>query len=150
MKTPTITLKKTTPEELDLFVQMEIDDDTSPFIIPYSFKKHQQSYSQSEIRYLTIYFQNKICGYFILAFDIDEKSIEFRRIVVSEKGKGIGQETMLQMHNYCKTVLNKTRVWLDVFEHNKRGRHIYEKLGYVHFKSEPCDNHTLHFYEITL
>ncbi|MBW4654372.1 MAG: hypothetical protein KME20_15250 [Kaiparowitsia implicata GSE-PSE-MK54-09C] len=34
------------------------------------------------------------------------------------------------MEDFCQAQLRRTRIWLDVFESNSRGRHMYEKLGY--------------------
>lgn len=150
MKQTLITLRKSLPEELPLFAQMESDSDTESFIIPYTIQKHQETYAQTDILYLTILHNNQVCGFFILALNSDDTCVEFRRIVISEKGKGIGQQAISEMELFCKTTLKRSRIWLDVFDHNPRGRYIYEKLGYNHFKSEPYQNHILHFYEKSL
>jgi len=145
-----VMLKESTLKQLDTFVEMEKDDVANQFVILYSIKKHRNSFSQPGITYLTVYHKNKICGYFLLSLDSDENRVELRRVIVSEKGKGIGQKAIIQMHQYCKTVLKRSRIWLDVFAHNPRGLHIYEKLGYTRFKSEPYGDHILHFYEKSL
>jgi RimJ/RimL family protein N-acetyltransferase len=66
----------------------------------------------------------------LLKLEDDETSIEFRRIVVVERGKGIGQQILNEIEKYCLNKLKRNRIWLDVFEFNKRGIHIYEKQGY--------------------
>lgn len=67
-------------------------------------------------------------GFLILC--IEGSAVEFRRIVITRSARGIGQQVIRQMHKYCVSALGVRRVWLDVFAHNKRGRHVYAKLGY--------------------
>lgn len=125
--------KKAIYDDLSQFADMEQETETSSFIIPYSLKEHQNKFSEPQVIYLRITNDNVIAGFFILALDTDGCSIEFRRIVVSDKGKGIGQAAIGQMEGFCRDELYRSRIWLDVFEHNQRGRHIYEKLGYKRY-----------------
>ena len=124
-------------DDLSQFAEMEQEAETSNFIIPYSLKEHQNKFSEPHVIYLRITNDDVIVGFFILALDADGCSIEFRRIVVSDKGKGIGQAAIRQMEGFCRDEPCRSRIWLDVFEHNQRGRHIYEKFGYKRYgKSE--------------
>lgn len=59
--------------------------------------------------------------------------MELRRVVVSEKDKGIGQATVRLLDAFCQNALCRTRIWLDVLECNQRARHVYEKLGYTRY-----------------
>ena len=34
------------------------------------------------------------------------------------------------MEDFCRDTLECNRVWLDVFDFNPRGMHVYRKLGY--------------------
>ena len=141
-----IKLEHSLPEQLELFVKMESNSDTKKFIIPYSLSKHQIEFHSSNIIYLSIIYEDNLCGFFIINNDPETKSVEFRRIVVSKKGIGIGQAAIQKMHIYCKEILNAESIWLDVFEHNVRGKYIYEKLGYQKFKSEPYKSNILNYY----
>ena len=92
--------------------------------------------AQNQIsRVIRIMEKGQFAGFIILALDPDGKSVEFRRIVVSAKGRGVGQTAISEMEKFCKSELRRERVWLDVFEYNRRGRHIYEKLGYRQYGS---------------
>jgi RimJ/RimL family protein N-acetyltransferase len=51
------------------------------------------------------------------------------------------------MEDFCRLQLALTRVWLNVFEFNHRGIHVYEKLGYRYFKSTELDGKVLLYYE---
>jgi RimJ/RimL family protein N-acetyltransferase len=47
-----------------------------------------------------------------------------------EQGKGRGTQTTQLMVRYAFETLNLNRVWLEVYENNPRGRHVYEKVGF--------------------
>jgi RimJ/RimL family protein N-acetyltransferase len=100
--------------------------------------------------YLRIIADDKLKGFVMLALDPDQSSVEFRRIVVSTKGLGIGQSAIAKMEEFCRVELGRSRIWLDVFEYNHRGRHIYEKLGYRRFGESVIDGNVLLLYEKTL
>ena len=142
-----ITLRESQIEELSTFVTMESSDDTVAFIIPYSLEEHQAKFNVPNIVYLSILNNERLAGFIILALDPDGMSVEFRRIVVSAKGNGIGQAAIKVMEAYCQTTLQRNRIWLDVFEFNKRGKHVYKKLGYTQFKRGDHEGQPLLFYE---
>lgn len=70
-------------------------------------------------------------GFVILVKDDENKSLEFRRIVVNEKGKGIGRACLQLVKKYCFEQLNYHRIWLDVFDFNYRALHLYKSEGFV-------------------
>jgi RimJ/RimL family protein N-acetyltransferase len=83
----------------------------------------------------------------ILVLEADLHSVELRRIVVANKGLGIGQTAMSALQEYCSKTLQRGRIWLDVYvfnqRGNQRGRHAYEKLGYQLFKRGEFDSRKL-------
>lgn len=145
-----VVLRQSLREELRVFSEIELDDDTSPFVIPYSIDEHRDMFSKPESRYLSIHSQNRFAGFILLLLEPDNMSVEFRRIVVVEKGRGIGQSAINQVDAYCKNKLHRSRIWLDVFENNDRARHVYEKCGYKQFKVGEYHGRTLCFYEKAL
>jgi RimJ/RimL family protein N-acetyltransferase len=142
-----IELRPSRIEDLHFFHAMEQDADASAFILPYSLQRHRREFERREIVYLSIYSLDELAGFFILRLDPDHNSVEFRRVVIAKKGQGIGQPAILAMEEYCRDQLKRNRVWLDVFEFNNRGRHIYEKLGYRLFDSGDHDGKKLLLYE---
>lgn len=70
--------------------------------------------------------------------------------MIDRDNLGIGQIAMAEMEKYCKNNLNVQRTWLDVYEDNVIGKHIYEKLGYTKFKEQPEGKRGLQFYEKAL
>ncbi|WP_125560512.1 GNAT family N-acetyltransferase [Pseudoalteromonas rubra] len=127
-----IELKESKIVEVERFVEMESASDTAGFILPYSAEQHLAAMAQAQVIYLSIYQSQVLVGFIILSLD-GTSSVEFRRIVVSEKGRGIGQHAMSSMEQYCIDVLGRKRIWLDVFSENARGIHIYQKQGYNQF-----------------
>lgn len=111
-------------------IKMENDSDTSVFIIPYSYEKHLEEIHKPLNVYIGIYEKGILLGFFILGLENKGNRIEFRRIVIKQKGFGYGKKAIEELENYCTALWNTRSIWLDVFETNKRGIHIYEKLGY--------------------
>ena len=142
-----VTIREAYIEELAAFVSMEQEADIADFIVPYSLDMHQTKFNEQNTIYLSILYKAQLVGFMLLVLDADQISAEFRRIVVSARGKGIGQAALEMMEHYCMTKLGRHRIWLDVFEFNERGRHIYEKRGYKPFKSETYEGKRLLFYE---
>lgn len=68
-------------------------------------------------------------GYVILANL--HKSVELRRIVVAEKGRGYGRAAVRQIKRLVFEELGAPRPWLDVKENNSRARHIYTSEGFT-------------------
>ena len=119
--------------DIPAIMVMEAAADSTDFIVKYDIEQHQINSHDPTIIYLKICRDQILSGFFILVLDQDGISVEFRRIVVAEKGKGTGQKAITLMEDYCTQQLKRDRVWLDVFENNRRGRHIYQKLGYHEF-----------------
>ncbi|MEM7561508.1 MAG: GNAT family N-acetyltransferase [Pseudomonadota bacterium] len=142
-----ITVGRSTRDQLSLFSSWEGDHETSPYILPTTLDQHHSYFSRPEITYLTISRHEEPVGYFILAFEPGGESIEFRRIVMAEKGRGIAQKAIPLMELYCHETAQPGRIWLDVFDFNLRGIHVYEKLGYRRFDQRELDGKLLFFYE---
>ena len=146
-----ISLRPSSRAELEIFDAMDSQAHARRYVIQTGMATHRQNFDDPDIAYLSI--ENgdgEFCGYFILVREADGRSIEFRRILVDHRKRGIGQAAIAAMERYCKAEIGVDRIWLDVFEDNEVGIHIYEKLGYVRFKEEPADGRMLYFYEKTL
>jgi diamine N-acetyltransferase len=142
-----VEVQRASLEDAAVFAAMEQAEDTKEYILPYSQGEHLRMMSDPNIIYLRILKNGTLAGFFILALDTDARSVEFRRIVVSAKGRGVGQSAIARMEHYCRTEQGRSRIWLDVFEHNARGRHIYEKLGYEKYGETTHGDRRLLLYE---
>ncbi len=138
-------------DELGAFHEMEKPEEVRRFIFPYTLSKHREQFAIDEVRYKSIYGERgSLVGFLILALDPDGRSLEFRRIVISERERGYGKRAVRLVDRICREEFGRRRVWLDVFQDNVIGRHIYESVGYAHAGTTVFEGKTLFVYEKTV
>ena len=128
-----IRLRRTTEADLDFVLNAESDPDTLPFIVPWTRGRHAVALSDADIahRIGEDNARNPV-GFVILGGLTNENSsIEFRRIVVAEKGKGSGRAMVRAVRELAFNELRAHRLWLDVQAHNERARTLYRSEGFV-------------------
>lgn len=140
-------LRQAELSQLALFSVMEQDPDSSPYILPTTLEQHRQNFARDEIIYLAICSAADTRGFIMLALDPDGFSLELRRIVVADKGRGTGRQAIATLENYCRQHLQRRRIWLDVFEFNQRARQVYSGLGYRQFDQGEFDGKPLLYFE---
>jgi diamine N-acetyltransferase len=126
-----IKLRKTQNADLDYVLLAEHCEDNSEFVIPWKREQHVQALNDRNCAHLIAEAGRRV-GYVILTGLLDpNKSIEFRRIVITDKGHGYGTAAL----NLVKTLAFETykahRLWLDVKEQNHRARSVYQKAGFI-------------------
>jgi diamine N-acetyltransferase len=57
-------------------------------------------------------------------------SIELKRIVVATPERGLGRRILEELMRKAFEEFKAHRLFLDVFEDNRRARHLYESLGF--------------------
>ena len=143
-----IRLRKSKANELHVFVEMEQQSHARKFINGADLETHRNNFTDPNIIYLSIENSSgELAGYFILASNPGDKLVEFRRVLIDQDHRGIGQLAISQMEDFCRTELGCDRIWLDVYEDNEKGRHIYEKLGYRCFKEGNYQNRKLLYFD---
>lgn len=126
-----LSLRKTTEVDLDYVLQAEHDDNNRQYIIPWSREKHLQAIADADIAHLIVQKQTKI-GYVILAGLLNQnRSIEFRRIVITQKRQGYGKETLEMIKELVFETHKAHRLWLDVKEQNYVAQAVYKAAGFV-------------------
>lgn len=137
--------------ELVIFDEMDRQDHARNFVTQTGIETHQKYYDDPNITYLSIEnSRGELSGYFVLVVEPDTASVEFRRILIAQNQRGVGQVAIIKMENYCRKEFGVKWIWLDVYEDNAIGRHVYEKLGYQQFKEELEEGRKLLFYEKAL
>lgn len=68
-------------------------------------------------------------GYALIRLDFKSNIFEVRRIVITDKGRGYGKESMKALLRYAFEETETNRVWLDVYPDNTGGIYLYEQLG---------------------
>lgn len=125
-----ITLRKTEESDLDYVLATEHDPENCRFVIPWSREKHLEALCDPDLAHLIAQRERRI-GYVILAGLLDpNQSIEFRRIVITEKGCGYGKATVGLVKEVAFETHKAHRLWLDVKAQNHRARAVYEACGF--------------------
>ncbi|TMP82029.1 N-acetyltransferase [Pseudoalteromonas phenolica] len=141
-----LTLLPSTLVDLAQLVSWEKQAEVEEFILPNTYQQHVDMMAQDNFLYLSIFQSDRLVGFLILAIEAGG-GIEFRRIVIGHRGQGLGQLAIQAMEYYCLEHFACQRIWLDVFDFNERGQHIYRKLGYQEFKRCQHGEHQLLFFE---
>ena len=125
-----ITLRKTDESDLDYVLAAEHNPENSRFVIPWSREQHLQAMGDPDLAHLIAQRERRI-GYVILAGLLDpNQNIEFRRIVITEKGFGYGKATVRLVKEFAFQTHKAHRLWLDVKAQNHRARSVYEACGF--------------------
>jgi RimJ/RimL family protein N-acetyltransferase len=143
-----IKLRSTTLGDIDYVFQSENEECNKTFIGTWTKDQHISSLNNPDMRHLIIEHagsKNKI-GYIILGgLTNPNKSIEFIRIVVNDKGKGYGRQAVHLIEKIAFEQLKAHRLWLDVKEFNRTAQNLYESEGFIvegklrdYFKTEDC------------
>lgn len=124
-------LRPTLPKDIDMILAWERDPDNSPFIGPWEKRRHLRAIADPDFEHLVTDVEGVPVGFVILAgLTGPDDSIEFRRIVISNKGKGYGRATVKAVMELVFDTHAAHRLWLDVKDENVRARNLYESLGF--------------------
>ena len=129
-----IRLLPTGENDLDFVLSAEQSADNRSFVTVWKREQHLAALTSEDLSHLIIenVVDGRRIGYIIFAGLADpNQSIEFRRIVVTEKGKGYGKEALRLVKKLAFEDFQAHRLWLDVKEHNIRARHMYQSEGFV-------------------
>ena len=128
-QTEKILIKKTNLKDLNEIIGFEKEN--SQFIQQYNITEHKKILENE--CHLSIFKRenNKLFGHIILTGINDKKkSIEFRRIVISEKGFGYGKDSIELIKKICFENYKADKIWLDVYSDNKRAIKLYGFQGF--------------------
>jgi RimJ/RimL family protein N-acetyltransferase len=117
-----------------MVVACEAEDDTLPFIIPWTAQAHLAAMSDPDCAHLSIHdAQTNAWLGFVLLFGLasPHRAIELRRLVCAQKGMGIGRATVRAVIHMAWGSLGAHRLWLDVKSANTRARNLYASEGFI-------------------
>ena len=129
-----VRLRRTTEGDLDFVLAAEGAEENRRFVGQWTREQHGRSLSNSDLAHFIVegVEDGRAVGYVIMAGLLDaDRSAEFRRVVITEKGKGYGREVLRAVKRMAFEELKAHRLWLDVREHNGRARRLYESEGFV-------------------
>lgn len=121
-------------DDLDYIMEVEYIPENAKYVIPYSREYHESTLNSKSNIHIIVEEQStgKKVGFLMIAgLDNTSLEIEWTRIIITEKGKGYGQETLEMLKSWAFDDLKFHRAWLDCKDHNARALHVYEKAGLI-------------------
>ena len=103
------------------------------FLSTYNLEKFLEAVHHPDLRLYLLKEKNtgNQMGFVLLAgLESPNLSLEIRKILIIEKGKGYGRTVLQSLKKFCFETLCFHRLWLDVFEENERGLHLYQSEGF--------------------
>lgn len=118
-------VRNMTESDIEAIVSME----KAVFSDAWTAKGIRDTYNQSHAFVMTAEVENKLAGYCIVYFVLDEG--EIARIAVDNcfRRQGVGRKLLEQVENTCKEK-GIIRLMLDVRESNESARAFYKSLGF--------------------
>lgn len=125
----------TQSQDLDEIIEMELERDEQNRIYVYSWSKdkHIEVINSEKWMHMTIRnrVSNEIIGFVLLdGLGSEHETIELTRIVIKDKGKGYGRESLRLVKDLCFKKLGCHRLWLDAFTYNTWAISLYESEGF--------------------
>jgi RimJ/RimL family protein N-acetyltransferase len=125
----------TTEGDIETIIALERSDENAPHIRQWSRAMHVASISNPNVAHLAVRtgVDERIVGYVILVGLQDpDDSIEFKRLVIGDKGHGYGKSAVAIVKRLAFDELHAHRLWLEVIPSNTRAVGLYESAGFVH------------------
>ncbi|MBC7880083.1 MAG: GNAT family N-acetyltransferase [Anaerolineae bacterium] len=129
-----IQLRPTTESDLDFVLSAERIQENFVFIVPGTREQHCTALTNPNMAHCIIETLDdpRSVGFLIVCgLEDPSRCLEFRKIVITEKGKGFGREALELLKDMAFITLDMHRLWLDVKEQNQRARHLYSSVGFV-------------------
>lgn len=117
--------------QIDEIIEIESHKENRDFLWIGTTEEHKAEIKDPN--HLLLIFKEKgkniTVGYALIRLDFKSNIFEVRRIAITEKRQGFGEEAMEGLFKYAFENTNTNRLWLDVYPDNVFGLNLYEKLG---------------------
>jgi RimJ/RimL family protein N-acetyltransferase len=124
-------LRKTLPDDLPFILEQERQPENARYVIGWPADKHRRALDDPDMLHGILFSNQKMIGYVILAgLKNPNRSVEFMRIVISEKGAGHGRAAVRLICKKAFEELGAHRLWLDVKTFNERAKSLYVSEGF--------------------
>lgn len=129
-----IQLRLTEEKDLAWVLETERHPENRDYVYNWSRERHLNCIASKNEAHFMVEGKPDLApvGYVILS-DLESQHdvISFDRIVIREKGKGYGRQTVQLVTKICFEQYRCHRLWLDVFDNNPQARKLYESEGFV-------------------
>lgn len=129
-----VTIRRTMGSDLDFVISTEHTEENKRYIIPWTRLRHENALDEPDILHFVICRRSdgSRLGYGIIAgLQNSHLSVEFQRIVITEKKQGYGRKTLKLIKKWAFESLHAHRIWLDVKDFNYGARALYSSEGFV-------------------
>jgi diamine N-acetyltransferase len=129
-----IQVRPTQVNDLAFVLRAEHDPANASFVEQWSYDQHLATLSDPNFAHLIVerHSDAQPIGYLILVgLNNVHQSLEFRRIVITDKGHGYGRATIRVVKQLAFEQYHAHRLWLDVRAHNRRAQQLYQSEGFV-------------------
>jgi diamine N-acetyltransferase len=127
-----IRLRVSRPHDLDYVLEAEAHPDNRDYVGQWTKEQHRSAQEGTDTVHLIIEADLEPSGYLIIAgLENPARSIELTRLVITEKGQGLGRDVLRLVKRCAFNRWNAHRLWLDVRSNNPRARHLYESEGFT-------------------
>jgi RimJ/RimL family protein N-acetyltransferase len=127
-----MTLRLATLDDIHAILALERAPVAREFVGQWSEDRHRATLTGGDARYFVSETEwNEIEGFAILrGINENSRAIEIKRIAVAVPERGLGRRMLTELMRIAFCELGAHRLFLDVYEHNARARHLYESLGF--------------------
>jgi diamine N-acetyltransferase len=129
-----IQMRPTRVDDLAFVLQAENHPANKPFVEQWSHDRHVAALADSDFAHRIVERRSDAqpIGYIILAgLKNTHQSLEFRRLVITDKGHGYGRAAVRLVKQLAFEQYRVHRLWLDVRTHNRRAQQLYQSEGFV-------------------
>jgi len=129
-----IQVRPTQVNDLAFVLRAEHDPANASFVEQWSHDQHLAALTDTDFAHLIVerHSDAQPIGYLILVgLKNVHQSLEFRRIVITDKGHGYGRATIRFVKQLAFEQYHAHRLWLDVRAHNRRAQQLYQSEGFV-------------------
>lgn len=131
---PRVRLRPTMQSDLDFVLSLERDPQNRPYITPWERTQHEAAIRFPDFRHFLIEGGPGLeaAGFLILiGCRSPHHSLELKRMVVQNKGCGMGRAALRVLKKVAFDDLAAHRLWLDVKKGNDRAQTFYRSEGFV-------------------
>ena len=125
-------LRPTRIEDLDFVYALEHDEANARFITPWERDQHERLLGNDDTFHaILLDGEDRPLGFlFVNGLRRGDRVLELKRLVVAEKGQGVGRLAVQQVKDLAFNEWKARRLWLDVKDFNERARRLYESEGF--------------------
>ena len=126
-------LRPAVPADLAQIIALERLPESRRFVGQWTQDQHARALAGRNARYYVHDDEHgQIQAYVILqGFEEGTLSIEFKRFVVAQTGRGLGRRLLAETLRLVFDEIGAHRFYLDVAEDNFRARHLYKSFGFI-------------------